>query len=387
MNSKNFLILFGLAVIVMCFTIFGSDNTAPSSKNEFSPISDLDGTKVKEIQISNSNSDVALKNVDGKWLVANRSNYKADSSKVNGLLLKLLSTQNVQILPSSVEGLKQLGLEEGGEKNEITTKVIFIGDTGEVLSGILLGNMRPSTSSAGPGQYVRQFKSDTVMLLKSPIIAASKPENWILTELVNVLSHSLYKVETYSNSTLLFEIKRKSFLNKKPEMFLDAATPAGKVLRDAIVSQVSAGLENLGITDVSQSSSTEMAELKFDRESRFYLTNGLVYSVSTAESKDNPPAAFAKLSVSLDSKLIEELKALEAKQVISSASSVSSGIASSSSSSSSAEPLKFADEAEVVRLNQSFKDWIYKLPEYSSSKFRKNLDEFFETKTESAVPK
>ena len=105
MNSKLFLILFVVLLTLLTLGFYSKE-----SKVELSnvPVPNIGSSDVDMIEIVNSKSKVVLKLIDKTWKVANDFEYKANISKINSLLLKLLSPQSLQHIPYSEQGLKKL---------------------------------------------------------------------------------------------------------------------------------------------------------------------------------------------------------------------------------------------------------------------------------------
>ncbi len=374
MNSKIFIALLVLLSFLLLLGFYSGEKKVELSNV---PVPNIVSADIDTIEISNFNNNLVLNKVNNIWNVASGLNYKANITKINSLLLKLLSPQSIQHIPYSETGITKLGLKDLSD----TSFDINLLKGSESLSKIRLGKIKvkseQSPSAGNPqensSQYAMLSGVKKVMLLKSAILANVDPKSWIAKDLINILAKDVFSSESFSNKgsskDLLFSITRPSVEEKK----LNLEIPKGHKVINTLVNQSFSSLENVTIEDVKPLDTN----VKFDRKTNFLLSNGLVYSAFTSDK-------FLKITVDFKPEVYKEALALYSSASKSDANtSKESEIKDTSKVNEKKEdlasPVIESSSLEVAKkLNDKFAKWQYQLPNYAHSKLRKNKKDFFE---------
>jgi len=375
MTKNKLFILFTLALVLASLVFFNSKDYTDSS-DQISILSKVNGEDISNVSIQRGDKVQSLAVVDESWVLLSKNNYPANVSKIRAMFLKLLDLKSSQILKPSKAGLKKLGLDDEGVKS-VFAKVVFKNSEGSKLGGLYLGKQRlTKPGKPADGQYVREIDSDVVYLISSPVSLVVEDDEWLESNVLNVLSKNIYKVEQYSENDLIFSLKRKgaiAFYSNK-SLSLDLNVPLGKQVNDSVVSQVSSGLENLRFADVFLRENKN--EFVLNKKTKFFLTSGLVYTVSSAESKDDSVAAH--FDVHFDQALVDEIKALEVEQKLEKSLALLSKEEAKIVKEFSS--LEFSSEEEAKSLSTKYSKWIYEFAGFQGKKFRKDKEELFKDK-------
>ena len=246
------------------------------------------------------------------------------------------------------------------------------------------------------GQYVRRSDQQQVYLVPEAITVVTTLAYWLDSSLTNVMTAKIESVEQYAGAQAAapeFTLVKDSKLGEagRAQFSLKEGVEGDKKLKDVATTQIPSGLENLAIQDVAKAGEDSVKDLSFDKKTVYSLSNGLRYTVLSAEKGEK---SFISLAVDFDSKLAAELKA-RADSAASAAAAVSS-VASSSgaetsgpaasaagnpaatgiASSAAVDPISNVEEA--AKLNDQYKNWVYEVRKFQVQKFRYSKDQLFE---------
>ncbi len=392
MNQRKLGIL--VAVVVVLVAIYAAtspDRNRPSHSGDVRLLSAVETERVEKVRIEQGDQVVELKVDQGNWSVPARGGYRADSSKVRSLLLKLFDLSVSQKLPAGDNAFDGLGLSDEAIKRG-QSRITFFDKSDQVLGGVRIGEPRKSKSSgSASGQYIRTLDGKDVYLAALPLALTVTPNYWLDQNVVNVLPAHLRSIELYSSSDgasrLEYILKRvgEGKPGTTPSFELqNASIPEGKSLQESSVGLARAGLENVRLHDVFSKDSAEVKELRFDVTTIYRLENGLVYTVESAE-KDN--RFFARFAVQFDpavgaevekfnkgveeelAKLANEAKPSDGK----SADAKPAEPAAAEKKVPEKKPLSSEKEAEAQRAQLG--NWIFELPPYQGKKLRQHFDD------------
>lgn len=360
MSQRNF---FGLiALLIITFGVFWASKSSFESA-ELQPsvrfFDDVNSEKVEEILLTRGEESLSISKKDGIWTLPAKDGYPADPGKVRSLLLSLFELKSSQRITDSPEHYARLGVTDEAVK-EGKAKIELRAADGSDLAGLYVGDMRKKRSAGEmpgmSGQYIRELDSADVFLIGDRVPVIVLVSNWLLRNLANILPKGIERVTQFS---LVDEEFKPSFtlIRKQTEKAQDGAVFAldseeGSVPDTVAAKQVQSGLENMRIVDVMKEGDAT-AKLRFDRKTEYLLSNGLVYSITSAESGEQ---FFAKLAVEFD----DSIKPREGENVT----------------------LSSADEAQ--KLNQQYSGWVFELPKYLGQKFRTSRESVMRDSTPTA---
>ena len=369
-TQRNFSILV-IVFFVLAGTFYATSlSSRKAEKSEATTLlSNVPIAEIKKVKLERGAAKVTLVKKGDVWRVGERSSYPADSGKVRSFLLKLFELESSQKVTKNVDNHARLGVNEAAIKNG-AGRVSFLNDSDEGIGAIYFGEFRKPTKERSPrltGQYVRRAESDVVYLLGQHFSINIQIANWLDKDLANTLSNNVWsitqKVKDGEGYKKEFALSSSVSDNLRTFKLLAKGNP-----NKAAVSEIDSGLEGLRLEDVYKKDSKEVEGLSFNKETVFKLTNGLSYSIKSAEQGER---YFGKISVEYDAELVEALKK-EHEEVL----------ASFKEEEEAVRPeLELATEDDAQKLSAQYEEWVYVFPTYIGKKFRKNLSDMIE-KTE-----
>jgi len=194
MNKRQVITLWVIAIALaaaIAFVKFGRNQEIKGSTNRSAGqtlIESFPANDVSSIEIKGATDSTTLTKKDGKWIVAQRENYPAKPSEVNGLLRiigELKVTQGMQAGPSFAP---RFGMDEASkDPKEHGIAVTFKDASGKEISKITVGKNIESTASASPmgggssGRFVRNHADESGFYSVSELFSSlsEEPKRWL----------------------------------------------------------------------------------------------------------------------------------------------------------------------------------------------------------------
>ncbi len=366
-QSPIFLLL-GLFLVLGALYLIMRDDDSRSSAESRALLQLPNSGSVEKIVITEGEISTELRVVDDRWTLPSRDNYPAASDKVRALLLKLLNLQVNQKVSEKQDAFTHFGVDDAAVKGG-RTRVSLQDASGKEIIGVYLGELRRTRSldpmNSAAGQYVRRAGENVVYLVPETIAFSSDPVLWIRSELLAIAEDHVWKItqEKLPEHVLDFEL-----LASDPGTPKKYNTPDRIEVEASTASQIGTGLENFRIEDVVRRDSDAGKALTFDRSTTYDLDTGQRITVDTAVTTTGDKSfTFARLQATFDPKLLEEIKARYAQ--------VNESRRGTEQGDHPLETPKAATEEETAKLNASFADWYYRVPDFQAEKYRKTKDD------------
>ena len=167
MKSKQLItLLIALGVLLVLALLARSCKNSSTGKkgkttgNRATVFPDLDVNAITKVTITDSDGTVNVEKGESGWTLAERDGYRADYSRLSGILKSIGKLKISQSIPVADSALGKVGLllpgAEGATAEQTATKVDMVGEGGADLGTLLLGK-QPSSSgdSAAAGRIVR----------------------------------------------------------------------------------------------------------------------------------------------------------------------------------------------------------------------------------------
>ncbi len=247
------------------------------------PARELDLDLVYGVEIEAPEETVQLRRgKENDWTVESMLAYPLDARQLQDLLLKIQQIRLSRAVTSKADHHGRFKLldpkGEEGEKKEKGTKIILLDKESKSLFEIVLGEPRTSVGGAtgmgDAGQYVRLMGSPAVYLMKNRLTVASKPERWLLKELLDVKLDEVARVEIRSPQAKPLIFTR----GKDAEWELEGLQDDEK-LKIPAVKGVARSLERFNLRSLSLSNQ----DLDESRSLRLKTFEGMTYSVRLGE--------------------------------------------------------------------------------------------------------
>jgi hypothetical protein len=267
-------------------------------------IQGLEPAKIAKIVIGMGDDAVKLIRQGRHFVVGNKDNYPAVTSKINNLLTSCLDIRTIELITSDAANHKELEVTE----EKATGVVKFLKKDEQIITGIVVGKSESQTKST----YVRLVSSNDVYTTAEAPRIQSSAMDYVDKEIVNVDDGNVVRV-TVTGLEGSYTLRVDG--SNKGNIVLEDI-PAGKKSKTSDCKQVLSGLSHLSFDDVKSEASFKEVELKFDRTYVCELKDSTVYTfrISKTDAKTHVKCSAEytdEAGLILES--VEELKDKEAK--------------------------------------------------------------------------
>jgi len=356
MSNRKLIILSIVAVLMIVWAVIQSrigvtPARAPSGYSYL--LQGLDTAKIASILIGTGEDAVRLIREDNRFVVGNKDNYPAVTSKINDLITSCLDIRTVELMTSNAANHKELEVTE--EKAKSVVK--FLKNDGEIITGVAIGKTDSQTRST----YVRQVSSNDVYTTAEAPRIRETAMDYIEKEIVNISLDDVVRVTVTGPGLLDGVCDNDSYTLKVDDSNDDNIIleniPEGKKLKKSDCSQVLSALSNLSFSDVKKKSAEE-GELEFENTYVCESKDQIVYTFSIAKVDE-------KTYVKCRAEYVGETEIVKEKR------------------KESKEELK-NKEAKLLAHDRAFNftnkhyGWLYEIPEWKAKNLTRKLAELFE---------
>jgi hypothetical protein len=354
MSNKKLVILGIITAVMVVWAVVQSNVSSRSAKVSIGPAYLVNGVNIDDINsidIKSGNGTVKLTRHGETFVVVNKSNYPAQTSRVNELLNNCL---DIKVLPQVVTDNTANYADLGVTEEKAQTVIKFLKPDSSVLVGILIGN----TKENGSGTYVRLTSSNTVYVTTEAPFVDSDAMNYLDKQLCALTrtDTALVTVGSPSGTYVLKPVKD----SENVEM---VNIPASKKLMQNEAKSVFTALSSLNFTDVMKKTS----DLKFDRQFKCKLFNSTEFTFDIA-SKDGKTFVACRALYTEKIPIPNPSEKLTPEQL-----------------KENENKMKLDDKADDF--TKRHLGWIYEIPSYSAKNMTKELTDLVEDQKEPETPK
>jgi len=355
MSNRKLIVLGIIAVLMIIWTVVQSrisDRPRAELDRPVYLIQGLDPADIGSIVLGTTDNAVTLKRQRGYFVVANKDNYPAVTSKVNELITKCLDIRTVGFYTDDPANHKDLGVTE----EDARSIVKFLKPDSSLLTGVVIGKLKEQGQSA----YVRLLSSDKVYVtLESPWIR-NQAMDYIDQELILVNREDIQAV-TVSSPDEVYTLK----LSKGSEDIVLEDLPAGKKLKDSNSEAVFTALTNLTFDNVKEKSVAGQ-QLNFERQFVCRLKDSTAYTIKIA--KKGSKTYMTCEAEFMDKTPITKGKAVESEEEL------------------KKKEAKLLARDKAKEFSMKHKEWIYEIPEYKAKNLTEELSKLLEDEQKPQEP-
>jgi Domain of unknown function (DUF4340) len=253
MNTGQFRVL-GIAVVFLLAGLvavtFSNRQGEPPEHGLLFPDLKSRINDISQVSISKPGETLTITNESGKWVLAERRNYPADTGKLRQLLLALADASKLEQKTSNPEMYARLGVEDPGVESK-GQEIRIIGP--ETETALIIGNLAQRKY-----RYVRiPGQAESWLIDQNPNIP-SDAGGWLLQPVLDIDSSLVRSVTiTHGDSETIHVEKADS----KASNFDVADIPAGRELSYPSVANGIAGvLSKLNLQDVAPAADGDAGE-------------------------------------------------------------------------------------------------------------------------------
>lgn len=362
MKAKSFLILGGVAVVMVALAILTSRERrqAPAQSQLGRPLlAELPVNDIERIVVASADATATLARVDGRWIAPARHAYPVSFSKVRDAVLKLANLKRGQALnltDAQRAALKLHPPARAAEQPGATGRSVTLYGAGDrVIARLLIGDERKG-KAADPmgfgggfpdGQYLSVDDGASAQLVKTILDDFTTDlKAWFESELLNVQGAELARVTvTHPDGAVLRFVRAAGATGFSLEGLAETEElDSGKLY------STESALSYLRFDDLADPA-LDAAAAGLDKPVSFEATgtNGLVYTVRVGGKPVGAEGRYARIGVRFDETVIP------------------APAASADTNAPAATPPDFtAAKVRAAELNAALSPWTFVLAAYKA---------------------
>jgi hypothetical protein len=201
MKPRTVIILWIVALVLGASIYFvkqsasGQDRNATNRTPGQTLLAEFAADKVATIEISGAEQSVSLASKDGKWTVAQRDNFPANSRNINDLLRSLAELKVAQGIEAGPSFAPRFGMDEKSSAAETRgLTAVFKDSSGKELAKVSFGKNLDAAASNSPfgggatGRFVRNHSDESGFYAVSEVfgILSEDPKSWLSEDFIKV---------------------------------------------------------------------------------------------------------------------------------------------------------------------------------------------------------
>jgi hypothetical protein len=394
MKTKTLYILIAAAVLALIVAVIMNHSSAPQSDVAAQAKPLLPGLKehvndVSGITLTGAGNKTLLtlrRDKDG-WVIAEKSNYPVDMTKVREFLLKLSQATLLEQKTSNPKRYAELGVDDVKDSD---AKGVLVDIAGlPQPSKLIVGNYN---GGGGGGTFVRRDGDAQSWLANENLTVAKNAADWEKRDLADIAATRLRSVTLTSGDGKTLKIYKDQ---PSDANFKIADVPKGReASSEFAANNLGSTLANLKADDVA--AAKDMPPSDKPNKAQYVAFDG-VHIDTTLWQKDNKD--YAQFTASLDADAANtDIEKTQAKAKADYEAAVTAAKKADESKSAEAKPadakstepekpLAVLDPAkdrqekldalnsEVATLNKTFAGWTFTLPTFKYADMTKSMDD------------
>ena len=271
MSNRTLGILAAMAAVMVFLAVVQARLSVNKRAQPTGPaylIQGLDPASIESITVGKGKDLIKIQKQEGRFVVANKSNYPADTKQINDLIAKSLDIKTADLYTSDPKNHEDLQVAEDKARSVIK----FFKADGALLTGVVVGQSRET----GQGTYVRLASSDDVYLTDEAPWFRDRAVDYVNQELTSVKSEDVNAV-TVTTPEGTYTLRR----GKGADSVLLVNMPADRKLKDSDARSVLTALTSLRFEDVN--TPAQVSGLLFDHEYLCRLNDSTEYRLKLAK--------------------------------------------------------------------------------------------------------
>lgn len=365
-NRKSFIYLFVVTAIVViaAFWVSSKPEVQDQSGQKLFPNLLKNINDISEIVGTTSEGTFTVLRQDTRWVIKEKSNYQADRSEVHNFLIGAANLKRLQPKTSNPELYKKLGLQDVTVKEAKSVRYVLKNDSTVVADG-LFGKQRPAKADRTRNEfYVRLQGDPQSWLVEGKLKISKSADDWLDNTVLEVNRSRIRQVVVTHPGAEKVVVRREKRTDRDYKL-MDVPTGA-KIDLQFGVNDVATSFASITMDSVEPGSTVDIDDgggIKAVMET----FDGLHVVMRTAK-KDG--IIYANYEASFEPAIVVDVE--QAKE-------------SKETDAEGPKPvIKTAEEVktEVATLNQRWKDWVYRIPEFKLKNIIKPKADLYSIKKE-----
>lgn len=227
---------------------------------------------VRGVRVTGHDTKLTVNEVDGRWVLAEKSSYPVDAATVRNLALALANLQLVEAKTADPARLPRLELDDPGANDAKSHLVELLGADGQPVAAAVVGKSSPSLYGGGRGGvYVRRGSENQAWLAAGEIEVPGDAMALLPHEVVDLPMAEVAKITLQPTGAPALTLSRADAAG---EFTADAALPEGRKLDPVKLEALAGMLAGLTMSDVRPAA--ELTPSADAPHARFQTFDGLV---------------------------------------------------------------------------------------------------------------
>jgi hypothetical protein len=291
-------IVLGSALLIVKQTQKGSGPAALTNRVAGDTLfKSFPATEIAHIEIAGANGSVTLVKKDGKWTVAQRENYPANSVNVNEFIRTLAELKVTRSLEAGPSFAPRFGMDESSTKAEERGLTATFKDTsGKELAKISLGKNIEGSQDASPmgampvGRYIRNHADESGFYAVNEMffsVSADVPR-WLAEEFIAPEQIKSVSLSQKGSDAIAWKLVRDA---ENAELKLEDLKP-GETLNSENVAPIKSLFSYARFEDVvTTAAASERADAAGKRNAIIETFGGFTYTVTITPLKPGTGSA------------------------------------------------------------------------------------------------
>lgn len=352
-NRKLAILAVVAAVMVVLAVIQARISRAPARVSYAGGylIQGLEPGQIETIVIGKGEDPVRLVRQGRRFVVGNKDDYPALTSKINNLITSCLDIRTMEWITANAANHESLHVTEKKAQNVVK----FLNKNGEVITGVVIGTSRlPELQVDNRSTYVRLISKNDVYEAKNVPLLGGSATDYVDKEIVDVSRSDVARVAvTGPEGSYTLRVD-----DSNEDNIILEDMPAGKKLKTSDCEQVVLGLSSLSFDDVKKESSFEEGKLKFDNTYVSELKDATIYTFNLAEADGKTYVKCSTEYMGETRDILESKEELEDKEA------------------------KLIAHDRAVEFTRRHQGWVYEISEWKAKKLTRKLTELLEDEKE-----
>ncbi len=315
-------------------------------------IQGLDTAQISGIIVGTGKNAVRIEKQNDRFVVANKSNYPADTKQINDLISKCLDIKTSGLRTDKAANHADLEVTE--EKARHVVK--FLKDDHSVLTGVIVGK----TNENGQGTFVRRLDSNDVYVTDGAPYFGSTPMDFVKAEIITAKREDVNSV-TVTTPEGSYTLKA----GKGGDSATMENLPPDKTLKEGDARSVVQALVSLRFDDVNAPAA--VGELKFDHQYVCRLNNTTEYTLKLAK-KDGKTYMRCEATYGDMTPVVVNTNQKDSEQ------------------ERKKNEAKLQAQEYVQRFDLLHKNWVYVIPDWKANYLMKKQADLLDDKPKPAAP-
>lgn len=342
MNPRSTRLLAIVAAVLIAGVLFmnvTNDGYAPEDGGPLLPDLKAQINDIDSVAISSGEDTATIVRRDGRWVVASRDGYPADTGRLREALLALADAGKLEQKTSNPERYEQLGLA-----GDDATRVELSGDGVDVT--VVLGN----TAQQNYRYAMIDGAAETWLIDADPELPADGTD-WLLADLLDVKADQVASIEIVHADGETIRLSR----GDDGDLGVDNLPDGRELTYATVVNPVAGALAALTLEDV-RAPAAALGEP--DVTARFLTSDGLALSVDRFDSDSEDDGAWFAFRAEADE-----------------TAPGSDATADEAGEDGADAPAAPSAAERAADISATVDGWLYRLPTYKADQLGKRWDD------------